>query len=108
METMSTSDDTKTAERYMVTAASSSSPPPLPSSSWTEVMIMTALFSSLKLVYSKQPSLGLTQKFCWVGACVGGNSSITYLGLPNRLNIGHINRYRTGRLCEGPVVRIRM
>ena len=30
------------------------------------------LNSSLKLVYSKQPTLGLTQEFCWVRTCVGG------------------------------------
>ena len=27
--------------------------------------------SSLKSFYSKQPFLGLTQEFCWVGACTG-------------------------------------
>ncbi len=36
--------------------------------------ISLALFialSSLKLVYSIQPIIGLTQEFHWVGACVG-------------------------------------
>ena len=33
--------------------------------------------SSLKLVYSKQPTIGLTQEFCWMGACVGGGGELS-------------------------------
>ena len=34
--------------------------------------LSTSRVSSLKLVYSKQPIIRLTQELCWVRACVGG------------------------------------
>ena len=39
---------------------------------WDEKDGELAGISSLKLVYSKQPIIGLTQELRWVGACVRG------------------------------------
>ena len=33
--------------------------------------LVTKLSQDLKLIYSKQPIVGLTQEFCWEGAYVG-------------------------------------
>ena len=42
----------------------------------------------LKLVYSKQPILGLTQEFCWVGEYVGGGGAFETMKLSGDVEDG--------------------